>query len=281
MNRYFLLAAFAVYLLPALAQDCEKKLISYKDFKESDDTKWHLELKEGNSTQLYYFGANHSSDTLDKQFASIKEIFNKVKPDVVFFEGPNRGVKADANTTIAQLGESGYIRFLGKENGIEVLPLEPSPLDELKYIQQYYSVEQIKLFYLLREAQRVRDRKNYSKEDIEKHIQGLMQQVSKMFPDFNTVVLSIPELEAAFIKYWGTEIEWWQAPSSWFDPLGDSKATGGIFTNDINRLSSEYRNYAMYSKIVEQLKQGKKVMAVVGRNHVPMQAEAIKCAIGK
>jgi hypothetical protein len=37
----------------------------------------------------------------------------------------------------------------------------------------------------------------------------------------------------------------------------------------------------MYAVLSEAAQQGERVFAVVGRNHVPMQAEALKCALAE
>jgi hypothetical protein len=74
-------------------------------------------------------------------------------------------------------------------------------------------------------------------------------------------------------------MEWWQAPQSWFDPNKRSAETGGIFTNEINALSSDFRDVHMYRVVADQVNLGHRVLAVVGRNHIPLQAPALKCAI--
>lgn len=89
--------------------------------------------------------------------------------------------------------------------------------------------------------------------------------------------MSVEEIERSFIKYWGNDLKWWEAPSYWFDLLQKSEETGGIFTNDINIYSSYFRDLHMYRLITEYLKEGKRVFAVVGRNHILMQEEAIRC----
>jgi len=48
----------------------------------------------------------------------------------------------------------------------------------------------------------------------------------------------------------------------------------------INAASSEVRNLHMYRVLARAALSGEKVFAVVGRNHVPMQAPALACALG-
>jgi hypothetical protein len=81
-------------------------------------------------------------------------------------------------------------------------------------------------------------------------------------------------LDSAYRKYWKDPANWWDAPARWFDPLASSADTGGVFMNDINRMSSEYRDRHMYRLLAQAALEGNRVFAVVGRNHVPMQRKA-------
>ena len=60
-----------------------------------------------------------------------------------------------------------------------------------------------------------------------------------------------------------------------------SAETGGIFTNEINRLSSEYRNRHTYELLARAAISGERVFAVVVGNHVPTQEPALRCALLK
>jgi hypothetical protein len=64
-----------------------------------------------------------------------------------------------------------------------------------------------------------------------------------------------------------------------FDPLKSSAETGGIFTNDVNRASSEFRTRHMYTVLATAAARADRVFAVVGRDHVPAQAAALRCAL--
>lgn len=255
---------------------CFHKIKEYESFSQ-DGSRWHLHIGKENGPSLFIFGAVHSKDISSSQFDSIGYCWKRTKPNIVFFEGPNRGVRSSRESTIAELGESGFVRYLAYQENVESESLEPNPLAEYEHLKQYFSVDKVKLFYLLREAQRVRTAYLYGEDKITTHINELLQKVANI-PGLNDTINSLTELKSAFNQYWGnTSIVWWKAPANWFDPLLRSDKTGGIFTNDINRLSSEYRNQHMYEILTNELQQGKKVMVVVGRNHVPMISEALKC----
>ncbi len=266
-------------LIAAYAQDpCDQQLVRHGEWKEAAGTQWNLELKSSGKGSLFYYGARHADEPADPQFAEISAHFDRVKPTVVFYEGPDRGIVATGPETITRFGESGYIRFLASRAGIRSMPLEPAFPDTYGYLISRYPQEQVDIYMLSKEAMRLRTRKDYTREQIVAEIGGMLKAVGKMLGR-ETAIGSVEALDQAFTKYWGNKLQWWEAPQDWFDPHKQSSETGGIFTNEINALSSDFRDIHMYRVLAEQVNRGERVMAVVGRNHVPLQAPALKCAI--
>lgn len=274
----WILLLIVINLNNSFAQEdnCKSLILDYRDFVETDSTKWNLTLLKDEKIVLLYYGATHSKNPSHIQFAEIEKAWNSAKFDIALFEGPNRGLQSTKEETIEKLGESGFLRFLASRDSVDVQSLEPNPIHEVRYLKEYFSIDKIKLFFLLREAQRVRVSFNWDETQIKNHIETVLSKANAL-PELNEAVSTLQEIEELFVKYWGNEIKWWEAPSNWFDPLQASEKTGGIFTNDINRFSSNYRNLHMYELITNNLKSNKRIFAVVGRNHVPMQSKALEC----
>ncbi|MFC6998689.1 hypothetical protein [Rufibacter roseus] len=281
-----LLVTFLLLANHSFAQNtpssCETKLKTYKDWKETAQTQWSLFLKSQNSGSLQYIGAFHSTDPTHQQFTQIKEAWNQQKPTLVFFEGPDRGTAASETETIQKLGESGFVRYLAKANGVKTQSLEMSPQQEIDQLvaSGKFTPEQVKLFFVLREASRLRDRKGLKGEQLTEAVAQLLVKVNTVIRGYEKVIPDVPALQEAFGKYWASPANWQEVPAAWFDPLGDGQKTGGKFTNEINRLNSEHRNLHMYRLLSAAVLKGEHVLAVVGRNHVPMQADALQCALG-
>ena len=256
---------------------CSQKLVSYADYPNVKDPKFLVDITSPRG-RLYYFGAQHSADPAHPQFAEIEKAWDTLKPTIAFYEGPNRPIAATGEETIKQAGESGFVRFLATRSNISFASLEPSPQEEAAYITKKYSLEQTMLFYVLREAARLRDRRKLSEEDLKKAVAQMLAQASKM-KGFENVIPNLEALDAAYKKHWSVPAQWWQVPGKWFDPGKSSAETGGGFTNDINRMSSEYRDQHMYRVLAKAVMEGNRVFAVVGRNHVPMQEQALRCAL--
>ena len=280
------MAAIAVASMSSAASaqnntSCDSKVVSYLHWKETPKTEWSLHLTAKSGGNLQYIGASHSDDSTHPQFATLRQAWQQQKPTVAFFEGPDRGTAGTEDETIKHFGESGYVRYLAKAEGIKAQSLEPGPQDEVKHLLSLkkFTPEQIKLFFILREASRLRERKGMNEEQIKVTIAQIMAKANTMVPEFADVLPNVESLQPAYNKYWTAPANWWEAPVAWFTPGGDGEKTGGKFTNDINRHSSEFRDLYMYRLLTNAVLRGEKVFAVVGRNHVPMQAQAIKCAL--
>ena len=212
MKKHFLILGLLV--LPAFAfrstdndkankaviASCEAKLLSYAGWEETAKTKWDLELKTKAGGRLTYFGAEHSDKPAHAQFQKIKTAFQKTQPTLVFFEGPDRGIAASDTETIKQFGESGYVRFLANNANVKTRSLEPNPQEEIRYLIETgkFTPEQIKLFFVLRETARLRDRKGQTGQALKSSISQLLQKANAMFPEFKSVIADTTELQTAF-----------------------------------------------------------------------------------
>jgi hypothetical protein len=257
---------------------CSEKLIPYADWPKVKDPRFALDVSGKSGGRLSYFGAEHLTDPTHAQFAEIERAWNALKPTVAYYEGPNRPIAETKDETIRQAGESGFVRFLAKRDGVPFVSLEPSPADEAAYVMRKFPSEQVLLFYVLRETARLRERRKLPEAELKAAVAQLLERVAKM-KGFEGAFTDVNGLETAYRKYWTSPANWWEAPQAWFAPGKSSRETGGVFTNDINTRSSEYRDLHMYRSLAGATLEDKRVFAVVGRNHVPMQSPALRCAI--
>lgn len=277
---FAILAASAVLAADPVAA-CESRLLSYAGWRETPDAVWSLDIPGGPGGRLTYLGARHSRDPADPQFAGAETAFRAAAPTVVFYEGPDRGVGADGPDTIATRGESGYIRWLAARDGVGIAPLEPSPVDQFRALSERFPAEQVELFFVLREAVRLRDREHLTPGALEGAVGTLLSRLAGMTAGTGVELpfTDLAGLRTAYGGYWADGSDWRAAPSAWFDPLADDAATGGRFMAAINAASSEVRNVHMYRVLARAALSGDRVFALVGRNHVPMQAGALRCAL--
>ncbi|HEX8392470.1 MAG TPA: hypothetical protein VF665_08960 [Longimicrobium sp.] len=258
---------------------CVARIVEYASRARSGAAPEYLLDLPAGPGRLLYFGAVHSSDPAEPQFAALRAQWERVRPTVAFYEGPPRTEAATGDETIRQYGESGYVRFLARAGGARIERLEPDPRDEARFVAARFPLDQVKLFYLLREASRLRERRGLNETQLREAMDALLPQVAQRIPEISGLITNTEELQAAYRRYWTAPANWWEAPAAWFDPLANSAETGGVFTNDINRASSEFRNRHMVEVIAREVRRGERVFAVVGRDHVPAQAPALRCAL--
>lgn len=264
---------------PGSAAECLERIVAFADRPALVSPDYSLDLSSHGGGRLVYIGAAHSTEPAHPQFAHIDAEWSRASPTVVFYEGPARGEGATADETIREFGESGFVRFLAKRDGARIERLEPDPRAEGAFVLQTFSPEQVKLFYVLREVARLRERRGLGEAQLREAAEQMLRQTAALFPELAGMVGSVEELEAAYRRYWTEPTEWWMAPGRWFDPGVSSEETGGVFTNEINRASSEFRDRHMVEVLLREVRRGERVFAVVGRDHVAAQSAALRCAI--
>lgn len=262
----------------AAAAASQKKcpdVLDYLGWEEAPDQLWDYR-----SAKATIVGASHSRDPAHEQFARIDSVFADEKPTIVFFEGPDRGTAATAEETIRTAGESGYLRFLAKQAGIAARTLEPSPPEQVKSLLTEFPGDQVFLFFVLREATRLRDREAFTGDALESRVGQLFE---KLVPMAAAGGIELPftdtaGLQQAFARYWPGR-DWKTADARWFSPGEDDEKTGGVFAAAINRADSTNRNRHLVQLLSNAVASGEKPLVVVGRNHVPMVVPALDCAL--
>lgn len=261
--------------------DREARLHRYVD-RPAMSEQWKLDLASSvGGGRLVYLGAEHSRDPQNPQFDTLRAAFAEARLTVAFFEGPDRGTGDGSAETIRTRGESGYLRWLAASSGVRTESLEPNAVDQFISLSATLPADQVELFFVLRETARLRDREGLTGSALDESVARLLSRLADLTAP-SGVELPFTDLEglgASYGRYFPSGPDWREAPETWFDPAGDDAETGGVFMARINAASSEFRNVAMYRRLARSVRGGDQVIAVVGRDHVPMQADALRCAL--
>lgn len=259
-----------------LIEHCAERLRAYSEWSLGAAGRSRLDLATSSGGSLTYLGAVHSLDVGHLQFARIEEVFAEVEPTLVFYEGHDWAIASSREEAIREFGESGFLRFLAAARGIPAYSLEPSARYEVGHLSERFAPEQVQLFFLLRDAARLRDRQGLTEREIRL---ALEEALARPKPGLRTPIRTLDDLEETFWRYWRYPSRWWEVPSAWFNPFLTSARTGGLFTNEVARASGELRDRHMYGALARAVLDGHAVVAVVGRDHLPMQAPALRCAL--
>jgi hypothetical protein len=68
---------------------------------------------------------------------------------------------------------------------------------------------------------------------------------------------------------------------SWIATYATGQPYSDAITNDVNRASSAFRSVHMVRVLSQAVRDGQRVIAVVGGNHVPLQEAALRCEIAR
>lgn len=271
-------AALLALVQPAA---CDAALVPYAGWREASDQSWDFASPGDRGARLTVIGVQHVRDPAHPQFARLAAAIAGPGRRVVFYEGPDRGVGSDLTDTVTRLGESGAVRFLAREHGLEVRSLEPPPVAQAQALLTRFPAEQVVLYFVLRQAAQLRERDGVSGAALDGAITTLLQRMAPLAQAAGVAepIADLGALQSATTRYW-PDRDWRALPLAWFSPLADDARTGGLFLAAINRAESEARNRHMFAAIMASVQAGERPMVAVGRNHVPMLAPAFTCAFG-
>jgi hypothetical protein len=267
-------------LLLATSSACETRILDYRTWQAAPHQSWHYAGKGKAGGTIELVGAEHLRDPSAPQFAEIDAAFAAAKPTVVFFEGPDRGLADNADAAIRTQGESGYVRYLAGRAAIPARSLEPGPLDQIAGLKGRFPDDQIVLFFVLREAARLRDREGKTEAGLDAAVTALLQKLEPLAAKARlaTSIHDLPTLAAAARLYW-PKLDWRLLPADWFTPgTGVSEAR---FLPAVNTAVSDFRNVHMVRLFGDTAAKGERVFVVLGRNHVPMLTPALDCRLAE
>jgi hypothetical protein len=263
---------------PADPPACAALVLDYRTWREHAGERWTFDGVAASGGALHVHGAEHLRDPAGPQFAAIAAAFAAARPTVAFFEGPDRGTAADAEGAITGGGESGYLRFLAARAGIPARSLEPSPRDLMAALAGRFDHDRVMVFFVLREAARLRDREAKAGAELNRAVAALLTRAAPVAAAAGLTirVTDLAALDAAARRDWPGR-DWRDFPADWFAP-GEGPADAR-YLPAINTAVSDARNRHMVQLFAGAAAGGARVFAVVGRNHVPMIAPALRCAL--
>ena len=223
---------------------------------------------------ITFFGAACSQDARNEQFAQLRQAFEAGRPTVVFFEKPDCGVDSTEAATISRLGVGGYVRYLAQQHQVPVVRLD-DPEAEYAYLQTKVDAERLKLYYLLRQTQRLRALTGASKATTIKALKQLIANSPHFLPGTEGVIRNVAEFELAYQKYCPAGGKWWKAPAAWFDSGAATASTSSAFIKEMSVAIKEFREQYTFRKLAERAQAGERVFVVVDRDHLPSQATSL------
>jgi hypothetical protein len=272
MKLRFLFSSLLVASSVAGAQEKDAGLMTYDEYsKTRHSSPYIVELEIGKGA-LLYFGAQHTNDPKSPQIAQIEKLWGQFRPTVAFNEGGDPPVLKSVDEAVSRVGEAGLARFLAARDKVPVHSLEPGLADEVTFLLRSYTPEQVKVFYALRQIPQFRNSKR--DETIETHMKFVLDKWLADVPGLEGAPRNLTEFERSCLWLSPRLKDWRETPADWFDPTKSE-----AYTNQVSRLSSEFRDRHMIKLLTEAVKKGARVFAVVGFSHVVIQERGLKAAL--
>lgn len=216
-----------------------------------------------------YFGVVTSQDARHEQFGQLQRAFEAFQPTLVVIEKPDLGTAETEAATIATKGVPGYTRLLAQQHQVATERLD-NPDAEYAYLRTKVDAEQLKLYYLLREARRFQQRTGASTTVMAKAMQALITNSASFLPGTEQVIHNLVELQTAYHKYCPTGGQWQDAPTTYFCPQAAvALYPSGSFAHTINAAIGEYREQHMYSQLAARAAAGERILVVVSCDQLP------------
>ncbi len=255
---------------------CESLITSQQQAAANPAREFSLDLRGDEGVRLRYFGVRHTFDPDDPQYATMQSIWQELRPTEAFFEGTGNFVGDTVTAALQRSGEPGLVRHLASLTAIPVHSLEPTRAAEVESLLPRFTAEQILLFLVTRAVVQERDRRNLTAPALEPLLIRFLA-LEHATPQLVGVLPDLQAFRTAYTRSFPGMVPE-LAPARWFDPLHNSAETGSQFHNDIDRALSAFRDVYMYRLLARARRPGVRIFAEVGRDHIPAQAAALRCA---
>ena len=258
---------------------CESLIIAQDKAAASPSREFSLDLQGKQGSRFRYVGVRHTFDPRDPQYAMMQDIWQALQPTEAFYEGAGSFVGDTLISALERSGEPGLVRHLASLTGTPVHSLEPTRGSEVEYLLPTFSAEQLVLFLVTRSVTEERDRRKLSTAALDPLFSQYLAQ-ERAISQLEDALPDVPAFRAAYTR-WFPGMDPSVAPANWFDPRRTSAETGSRFFNDIDRALSAFRDVYMYRLLVRAWRPGTRIFAEVGRDHIPAQAAALRCALSQ
>lgn len=201
---------------------------------------------------LVFYGAHHTSDRHDPQLADIEARWKAFRPTVALNEGRRRGYFLGPFTMVGSKGESQLVHELARRDGVPLYTLEPPYEDEVRALLKTWSPEQVALYFTMRV---------YWGESGGKADEGLAEHLRKKRTNVDGLRGSLRDV-ADIDRVWKRAMAGypdWRTLKE--EPKGSVLAA---ISDDSRRVRGEY----MARTVLDLVRRGERVFAVVGSGHV-------------
>lgn len=211
-----------------------------------------LEIQSGTGSLIFY-GAHHTSSPQDPQHADIEKRWAAFRPTVALYEGRRRGYfRGPLFEKLEGKSESATVHELARSQGVPVYTLEPDYADEVAALLKQWSPEQVALFFTTRVYWSEAGGK--ANEKLAEHLRAKRTDVIGLRESLTSV--------AHIDRVWRRDFP---LQPDWRILKGEPE---GTYLTEIADDSRRIRGEHMARSLIDLVRKGERVFAVVGSGHV-------------
>lgn len=213
---------------------------------------------------LLYYGASHTRDRKHPQIVDIRARWRDFEPTVALYEGRSRGYFYGALIEpFAGLPEPALVHKLARRDGIPLYTLEPAYSDEVAALLRTFSREQVALYFVLRVY--ASETAGVADEARAVDLLGKRTDVDGLRGSLNTLA----DLDRVWRRDFPGEDDWrvQRGEPGYLAEIGDA--------------SRRVRGEHMARTLVDLVRRGERVFAVVGSGHVIRQEWNLRALLGQ
>ncbi len=260
-------------LVISCSQHVYTGLLTYEEYYRKElSGPYILELDTEKGASLLYYGSMHTTKLDDPQFVDIEKRWMAFQPTVAYSESCVWPLVKSREGAIRRYGEQGFLRWLASHHKIPIKSIDPTRAQEAVYLKRYFDSEQIKIFYVLRQAV-VNQNLGKDAESVG-YVNRILRHLGKVDYYYRGNPRHLAEFEGRVHQLFPNLKDWKSISCSYFRSPNSEN-----FLSRIHRKLNEFRDHHMLRRLLRELGKGSRVFAVVGRSHVVMQEPVLRAEV--
>ena len=244
-------------------------ILSFAEYAAIRHPTPYLVEVERDGSHLSLLGGLHSSDPADPMFGRIDAAFSRLSPMFALHEGTPPAVEPDREIAVRRHGEAGLVRHLAARAGIGTASMDIPLAEEAGLLRRKVGQGAALVFLVVRQLASF-NRKT-ARMDYGAYFREFFDTIA---PELHLAGIDWPLIEAEHVRLLGRPLVPVHVTGLETNPMCDD-----LPTQRIARWSNRRRDEYMLRRLLEALREHRRVFAIVGVTHAVMLEPALRAGV--
>jgi hypothetical protein len=244
-------------------------ILSFAEYAAIRHPTPYLVEVERDGSHLSLLGGFHSSDPADPMFGRIDAAFSRLSPMFALHEGTPPAVEPDREIAVRRHGEAGLVRHLAARAGIGTASMDIPLAEEAGLLRRKVGQGAALVFLVVRQLASF-NRKT-ARMDYGAYFREFFDTIA---PELHLAGIDWPLIEAEHVRLLGRPLVPMHVTGLETNPMCDD-----LPTQRIARWSNRRRDEYMLRRLLEALREHRRVFAIVGVTHAVMLEPALRAGV--